>query len=227
MPHSENESLRSIAVIDRDPEERRLLALRLEREGYRVVEADPADSPPPADVVLIEVSDPGGLDRILSLRTSAASPVIALLDSPSIVAADVLDVGVEDVVVKPFTVRELVARIRGVVRRLPELARDDTLAFDGLRISVGERRVEVAGEAVDFPAREFDLLLHLASAPGQVFTREQLLDAVWESNGEWQHASTVTEHVRRIRKRLGADHPDRWIETVHSVGYRFRREPTP
>ena len=96
------------------------------------------------------------------------------------------------------------------------------LEFDGLTIDLTTREVMVKGQPIATTAKEFDLLAFLASSPRQVFSREQLLEHVWQSSSAWQSADTVTEHIRRLRKRIEDDpeHP-RWIATVWSVGYRF------
>jgi two-component system, OmpR family, phosphate regulon response regulator PhoB len=111
-----------------------------------------------------------------------------------------------------------------VLRRTRRAAppRAATLEFGLLRIDVTTREVHLEGTVVDFTAKEFDLLAYLARSPRQVFSRDQLLAQVWESSSDWQDSATVTEHVRRIRRKIEAD-PDnpRWITTVRGVGYRF------
>jgi len=136
-----------------------------------------------------------------------------------------LELGADDYVVKPFSPRELAARVRTVLRRASRSeppVMEPTITFDGLAIDTRSREVRVGGEPVDFTAKEFDLLAFLASSPRQVFSRGQLLEQVWDSSSDWQDASTVTVHVRRIRKKIEQD-PDepRWISTVWGVGYRF------
>jgi DNA-binding response OmpR family regulator len=132
-----------------------------------------------------------------------------------------LKLGADDYVVKPFSPAEIAARIATVLRRVRPPA-TSRLEFDGLVIDLNTREVHVNGELVTTTAKEFDLLAFLASSPRQVFSREQLLDHVWKSSSEWQSADTVTEHIRRLRRRIEPDpeHP-RWISTVWSVGYRF------
>ena len=135
-----------------------------------------------------------------------------------------LGVGADDYVSKPFSPRELVARVKAVLRRAsapPVLTDGDPLRFGQLVIRPDRRQVEVNGQAVDLTAREFDLLHFLASHPGQVFSRDELLDKVWD----WAYASdggTVTVHVRRVRQKIEAD-PERprYVKTVWGVGYKF------
>ncbi len=132
--------------------------------------------------------------------------------------------GADDYLAKPFSLPELESRIRAVLRRGAEPTVVTELVAGGLKIDLDQRTVTVDGGPVELTKREFDLLAHLASHPGHVFSREQLLEEVWGSTGSWQHDSTVTEHVRRIRLKIEADpdHP-RCITTVRGIGYRFER----
>lgn len=127
--------------------------------------------------------------------------------------------------IKPFSPRELAARVRAVLRRSTpsdRLTPDTALSFDGLEIDERSREVRVDGEPVDLTAKEFDLLAFLAGSPRQVFSRGQLLEHVWDSSTDWQDASTVTVHIRRIRRKIEKDpNEPRWITTVWGVGYRF------
>ena len=142
-----------------------------------------------------------------------------------------LKAGADDYVVKPFSAAELSARIESVLRRssareaaalAPAAAPDRRLVFDGLVVDLQTREVTVGPDKVEMTAKEFDLLAFLAASPRQVFSREQLLHQVWGSSSDWQSDATVTEHVRRLRRKI-EDDPDspRWITTVRGVGYRF------
>ena len=117
---------------------------------------------------------------------------------------------------------ELAARIVSVLRRSRKVTPGTGFDFGTLRIDVATREVFVHDEVVEMTAKEFDLLAFLAASPRQVFAREQLLRQVWESSSEWQDSATVTEHVRRVRRKI-EDDPDspRWVRTVRGVGYRF------
>jgi two-component system phosphate regulon response regulator PhoB len=145
-----------------------------------------------------------------------------------------LRMGADDYIVKPFSRGELTARIETVLRRTrhgpPKSdVSESSLNFGELRIDLTTREVERAGEVIDLTAMEFNLLAFLASSPRQVFSRQQLLQNVWASSSEWQDEATVTEHIRRVRRKIEVDpdHP-RWITTVRGVGYRFeRRGPMP
>ncbi len=135
-----------------------------------------------------------------------------------------LELGADDYIVKPFSPRELVSRVKAVLRRVTAaqtLGQQSTLTFGPLVIDPRNHSVTVSGKECDLTAREFDLLYFLACHPRQVFTRAQLLDQVWgyEYYGD---ASTVTVHVRRLREKIEEDPSQpRWVQTVWGVGYRF------
>jgi DNA-binding response OmpR family regulator len=137
-------------------------------------------------------------------------------------ALDVVDAGADDVLVKPFSPRELITKMHALLRRENARVRvDRRLCFENLVIDVDAREVVVRGEVVDLPAREFDLLVFLSSSPREVFSRAQILAGVW-SVYDGSGTATVTEHVRRLRGRIEADPANpHWIQTVWSVGYRF------
>jgi DNA-binding response OmpR family regulator len=132
-----------------------------------------------------------------------------------------LELGADDYVGKPFSPRELAARVRAVLRRAPSHPANG-LAFGELVIDPAARAVKLRDEPVDLTAREFDLLVFLARSPRRVFSHGELLAQVWNSTSEWQDPATVTEHVRRIRAKIEVDreHP-RWIRTVRAAGYSF------
>ena len=177
------------------------------------------------DLVVLDVMLPGasGMDLLRDGRVGGV-PVILL--TARVEEADRilgLEFGADDYVTKPFSPRELVARVRTVLRRAKgPVADTETLVFDGLRVDVRAREVMVGDQPVGLTAKEFDLLAFLAAAPRQVFSRAQLLEQVWESSAEFQDPATVTVHVRRLRQKLETN-PDepRWITTVFGVGYRF------
>ncbi len=225
---------RLVLVVDDEPMLRHLLSRLLRMEGYEVMEAEDGQealeivSGSEPDLVLLDVMLPtrDGIDVLGDLRRTSNVPVIlvsALGDEADRVIG--LKAGADDYVVKPFSAAELSARIESVLRRaasraVPEVANE--LSFDRLLIDLGTRDVTVAGEKVEMTAKEFDLLAFLAGSPRQVFTREQLLQQVWGSSSDWQSDATITEHVRRLRRKI-EDDPDnpRWITTVRGVGYRF------
>ena len=132
-----------------------------------------------------------------------------------------LRMGADDYVVKPFSSGELLARVESVLRRSHRTHRPQVIRHGDLCIDLGAREVSLAGEKIALTAKEYALLHFLASAPKQVFTREQLLRQVWGTEAGWQDTATVTEHVRRLRRKLEADGDKPLIETVRGVGYRF------
>jgi DNA-binding response OmpR family regulator len=220
-----------VLVVDDDQAVRVLLTRYLEMEGYSVEQvadggaalaAIAASNP---DLVLLDLMLPAqdGLDILTRLRRNSDVPVILLTARGS--EADRilgLKLGADDYVVKPFSPGELTARIDSVLRRSRTAPIQAVLAFDGLSLDLSTREVTAGDLVVTTTAREFDLLAFLASSPRQVFSRQQLLANVWDSSAEWQDPDTVTEHIRRVRRRIepDPDHP-RWIKTVRGVGYRF------
>jgi DNA-binding response OmpR family regulator len=228
-------AVRTVLVVDDEPMLRNLLCRLLRMEGYQVLEAEDglkalavvATEQP--DLVLLDVMLParGGLDVLGDLRRTSNVPVIlvsALAEEADRVIG--LKLGADDYVTKPFSAAELSARIESVLRRAGMRtgfeAPATRLSFDGLGIDLGTREVTVAGQKAEMTAKEFDLLAFLAGSPRQVFSRDQLLKLVWGSSSQWQSDATVTEHVRRLRRKI-EDDPDnpRWITTVRGVGYRF------
>ena len=219
-----------VLVVDDDDAVRALLTRYLELEGYEVEQA--ADGPSameslvtrPPHLVLLDVMLPteDGLQILTRVRRESDVAVILLTGRDG--EADRvlgLKLGADDYVVKPFSPAEVAARIASVLRRV-QRSSSSALEFDGLAIDVTTREVYVDDQPVTLTAKEFDLLAFLASSPRQVFSRDQLLDRVWQSSSEWQSPDTVTEHVRRLRRRI-ENEPERprWIITVWSVGYRF------
>jgi two-component system phosphate regulon response regulator PhoB len=233
-----------ILIVEDDPDISDLLKRVLESDGYEVEMATDsagalravADGKP--DLVLLDVVLGGedGRDLLVQLRQKSDVPAVFLtgrgLEGDRIAG---LRMGADDYIVKPFSRGELSARIETVLRRARPAAAPEanepgsSLTFGELRIDLTTREVERAGELIELTAMEFNLLAFLASSPRQVFSRQQLLQNVWSSSSEWQDEATVTEHIRRVRRKIEVDpdHP-RWITTVRGVGYRFeRRGPMP
>jgi DNA-binding response OmpR family regulator len=223
-----------ILLVDDDADLRDLLVRALRADGYRVDTAPDivssrtmlATSPP--DLVLLDIMLAGedGLGLLGDIRRTSELPVILLTgkgrEADRVVG---LKLGADDYVVKPFSVSELAARIETVLRRAgPRAARGkaQVLDFGRIQIDPSTREVRKDGEPCPMTAKEFDLLAYLATSPRQVFSREQLLDHVWGSSSEWQDTATVTEHVRRVRKKIEDDpNQPQWIVTFRGVGYRF------
>ena len=221
-----------VLVVDDDEAVRTLASWQLESDGFAVdqaadgAEALGAIAAARPDLVVLDLTMPGvgGLDVLRRVRTAPATeslPVIVLSgrsgETDRIVG---LDLGADDYLVKPFSPGELAARVRSVLRRARPAATPPVTA-GRLRLDVASRETAVDGDPVDLTAREFDLLAFLVAHPRQVFTRSQLLGQVWCSEG-WQSEATVTEHVHRLRQKLGLDPaaPPR-IRTVRGVGYQL------
>jgi len=222
---------RRVLVVDDEPMVREVAATYLEREGFLVslaADGESAlrlfDSEAP-DLVVLDLMLPkvDGYSVLSDLRSRSTVPVILLTarsDEPDRVAG--LEMGADDYVVKPFSPRELAARVRSVLRRARPQHTSSRMEFPGLTIDGSSREVAVDDQLVDVTAREFDLLEFLASSPRQVFSRGQLLEQVWDSSADFQDSSTVTVHVRRLRHKIEPDpNEPRWIKTVWGVGYRF------
>jgi DNA-binding response OmpR family regulator len=221
-----------ILVVDDDPEVRELLRRTLQDNGFEVLEAADgqraldAHAVEAVDLIVLDLTLPAvdGLEVLSRVRSKSDLPVILLTghgDEADRVRG--LEMGADDYVVKPFSPRELEARIRSVLRRTGTADRSaPPLEFGDLRIDPSAREVVVDNELVFTTAKEFDLLLFMASAPRQVFTREQLLRQVWDSSGRWQDPGTVTEQVRRLRQKIEpVEGPPRYLHTVRGVGYVF------
>jgi len=223
-----------LLVVDDDPEVRGMLSRLLEADGYRVTEATTGVEAigvlgkTPPDLVILDVmlTTEDGFDVLAAIRRTSDIPVILVTargqETDRVLG---LKLGADDYIVKPFSPAELAARVGTVLRRSSNrrpAAPTGALEFGELSIDTLAREIRVAGTLVETTAKEFALLAFLAGSPRQVFTREQLLAQVWDSSSEWQDAGTVTEHIRRIRRKIEAD-PDtpRWVRTVRGVGYRF------
>ena len=224
----------TILVVDDEPSIREVVTLYLQRAGYRVLVA--ADGQEALhilerhlpDLVVLDLMLPhvDGLEITRQLRATGDTPIIMLTarreETDRILG---LEMGADDYVVKPFSPRELVSRVKAVLRRAGGASRagdgEQALSFGDLRIDPRTRLVEVKGEERALTATEIDLLWALARHPRQVLNRDQLLDIVWGFN-EYVDPSTVTVHVRRLREKVEADpsHP-RHVLTVWGVGYKF------
>jgi two-component system, OmpR family, response regulator ResD len=220
-----------VLVVDDEPTIREVVIRYLERDGFATLEAADGDrarelvereSP---DLVVLDLMLPGtdGLELCRWIRSRSSLPVIMLTargeESDRIVG---LELGADDYVTKPFSPRELAARVRTVLRRAElDLVTDERLTFDGLVIDSSSREVTRGGEPLRLTAREFDLLWFMASHPRRVFAREQLMRRVWGYSAAVD-TGTVTVHMRRLREKIEEDPSrPRHLETVWGVGYRF------
>jgi len=220
-----------VLVVDDEPMVREVVTAYLERDGFTVAEA--ADGAvalewlrrTTPDLVVLDVMLPkvDGFTVLSQIRKLSDVPVILLTartEEPDRVLG--LELGADDYVVKPFSPRELTARVRSVLRRARPTASNVVFDFDGLVVDCGSREVRLGADVLDLTPKEFDLLAFLAESPRQVFSRGQLLEQVWDSSSEYQDPSTVTVHVRRLRRKMETDPAEpRWIKTVWGVGYRF------
>ncbi|WP_149203040.1 response regulator [Actinotalea subterranea] len=224
-----------VLVVDDEPGIRRVLTGYLEAAGFEVTEASTGEEAVSLvrralpDVVLLDVMlpDVDGIEVLRRLRTF--SQVYVLLVTARAEETDTLvglAVGADDYVTKPFSPREVVARVRAVLRRGRASSAGATrLLFAGLTIDPGSREVDAADHSVRLSALEFDLLVALAGAPGRVFSRRQLLEQVW--GGDFFGDERVVDvHIRNLRKSLGDDASrPRIIGTVRGVGYKFLLDP--
>ena len=233
---------RRVLVVDDEPEIRAVLRAYLEHDGFAVAEAGTgaealrrtlaSDGTAP-DVVLLDIGLPdlGGLDVLRTIRRSSDVYVVLVTARADEVDTLVgLGAGADDYVTKPFSPREVVARVSTVLRRSAQRgaaapADDHVLRFDGLTLDEQRRELTVDGEEAHLSTLEFDLLRALAASPGRVFSRAQLLEEVWGYDF-YGDERVVDVHIRSLRRALGDDAGDpRAIGTVRGVGYKFLLPP--
>ncbi len=223
----------AILVVDDEATIREVVRRYLEREGFRVREAadgyqalDLIQAEPP-DLIVLDLMLPGmdGLTLIQHLRQDRSIPIVMLTakGEPSDRIRG-LDLGADDYITKPFDPREVVSRVRAVLRRAggaPPAQAGKAVEFPRIKIDPGTRSVVVEQKTVNLTVKEFDLLYYFARHPGQVFTRMQLLAQVW-GDELYTDPSTVTVHIRRLREKIESDPGQpRHILTVWGVGYKF------
>jgi two-component system response regulator RegX3 len=208
------------------------LSFLLEREGYEVVVAEDGPSAlaefdkAGADLVLLDLMLPGipGTEVCREIRTRSAVPIIMLTAKDSEVDIVVgLELGADDYVTKPYSTRELLARIRAVSRRHTDPAEEDdgVLTAGTVRMDIERHTVSVSGDVVNMPLKEFELLEFLLRNAGRVLTRGQLIDRVWGSD-YFGDTKTLDVHIKRIRSRIEATPSDpTMLVTVRGLGYRF------
>ena len=224
-----------VLVVDDEPTIGEIMARYLQRAGFRTgvaldgPEAVAMNAKHSPDLVILDIMLPGfdGLEVMRRLHENEhGRPAVILLTAKGEESDRIAGLrrGADDYVVKPFSPGELVARVQAVLRRgASEPIEDPPLHLDGLQIDPGERSVLLDGCEVALTPREFDLLWFMASHPGMVFSRSQLMEHVWQLSS-CNDSSTVTVHIRRLRAKIerDPDDPD-LIQTVWGVGYRFRR----
>jgi len=222
-----------ILVVDDEPKIVRLVSDYLEAAGFSVSSARTGDEAlmrartAPPDLVILDLGLPGtdGLDVTRTLRRGGDVPIIMLTarddETDKLIG---LELGADDYVTKPFSPRELVARVRAVLRRRAGAGASDVLRAADLVLDLPRLRVTRAGEAVDLTATEFALLAAMARQPGRVFTRSQLLDAIHGVAFE-SYERAIDAHVKNIRRKLEpTPRSPRYLLTVYGVGYRLAED---
>lgn len=220
-----------IMVVDDDSNICELLRLYLEKEGFEaIIAADGAkalemfDTAKP-DLMLLDVMMPqlDGWQVCREIRKKSSCPIIMLTAKGEVFDKVLgLELGADDYVVKPFETKEVIARIKAVLRRsgTQDEKKSKEVRYDGLYINMENYELRVRGKQIDTPPKEMELIYHLASNPNRVYTRDQLLDEVWgfEYYGD---SRTIDVHVKRLREKL-AGASDKWeLKTVWGVGYKF------
>jgi DNA-binding response OmpR family regulator len=225
----------TILLVDDEDAVQKLLTYPLQREGFRVVPARDGEealqrfSQEAVDLVVLDVMLPklDGLEVCRRLRAQSSVPIIMLTardDEFDKVLG--LELGADDYITKPFSIREFRSRVRALLRRASaprqEAREDVAIDADGLRIDPAKRAVVVRGEQVQLTYVEFELLRTLASAPGRVFSRQALLEAVW-GDSAYREPRTIDVHVRHLREKIELDPSQpKYLFTVRGAGYRFR-----
>lgn len=220
-----------VLIVDDDLNICELLRLYIEKEGFTVVTANDGaeaiklfDKEKP-DLIMLDIMLPGldGWQVCREIRKTSACPIIMLTAKGEVFDKVLgLELGADDYVVKPFEAKEIVARIRAVLRRTgtPEEKSVKLVTWDKLSINLTNYELKVDGVQVDTPPKEMELLFHLASNPNRVFTRDQLLDEVWGFD-YYGDSRTVDVHVKRLREKIDGV-SDKWeLKTVWGVGYKF------
>lgn len=220
----------SVLVVEDELKIARLVKDYLTEAGYHVSLASNGESGLAAvrserpDLVILDIGLPGvdGYDVTRAIRSHSATPIIMLTarneETDRVIG---LELGADDYVVKPFSPRELVARVKAVLRRSTGALPAELIRADNLTIDLAKRTVERDDQRIELTASEFEILRHMAAQPGRVFTRGQLLEAVRGVSFE-SYERSIDAHIKNLRKKLEPDprHP-RYITTIHGVGYRF------
>jgi DNA-binding response OmpR family regulator len=231
--------MKQVLVIEDNADIARLVSLHLQDIGAQSTVANTGTdgltqaTSKPFDLVILDLMLPGidGIEICKRLRAQEDYTPILMLTAKSTELDRILglEIGADDYLTKPFSVRELVARVKAIFRRVDSLKQEQpsdestgkVIHVKDLTIDLDKRRVTLAGNDVDLTAKEFDLLVHFASRPGQVFTRNQLLDSVW-GYGHEGYEHTVNSHINRLRAKIEQDPGNpQYILTVWGVGYKF------
>ncbi len=220
---------KTILIVEDESNIRELLRMYLEQEGYTVESAQNGSEGLRTfkrvhpDLVLLDLMMPvmDGNQMIRELRTFSKTPVIMLTAKGEMMDKVAgLELGADDYITKPFEMREVMARVKAVLRRFEDDNEPKRIEFDNLTIDKNAFNIIVKGETMEIPPKEIELLYFLASSPNRVFTRAQLLDDVWGFD-YFGDTRTVDVHIKRLREKL-QDVSDKWeIKTVWGVGYKF------
>lgn len=223
---------KKILIVDDDHNICELLRLYLEKDGFSVIvandgrEALQCEQNNNPDLILLDIMMPylDGWQVCREIRKTSNVPIIMLTaKSETFDKVLGLELGADDYITKPFDSKEVVARIKAVLRRMADNDKSDAASevrYDKLRINITNYELEVNGEQIDTPPKELELVYHLASNPNRVYTRDQLLDEVWGFD-YYGDSRTVDVHVKRLREKL-EDVSDKWsLKTVWGVGYKF------
>ncbi len=218
----------TVLLVEDERDIRLVTATYLASNGYNVLEAATSTAARQhlhhgeVDVVVLDLGlpDEDGLELLRALNPGVGVVVVTGRgEEPDRVVG--LELGADDYLTKPFSQRELVARIKAVLRRRGGAEPTDVLRYGKLAIDTAARETFVLSQPVSLTRLEYELLVYLASKPGRSLSREELLRAVWDSSAEWQGVDTVSEHVYRLRRKLRLTDERPTITTVHGVGYRF------
>jgi DNA-binding response OmpR family regulator len=224
----------TILLVDDEEAVQKLLTYPLERDGYRVLQARDGQealdrfSGNRVDLVVLDVMLPrlDGLEVCKRLRATSAVPIIMLTARDDELDKVIgLELGADDYITKPFSIREFRSRVRALLRRAAVLrsepGKDERIEHDGLLVDVARRTVEVDGDPVRLTYVEFEILHTLAANPGRVYTRQMLLEALW-GGSDYREPRTIDVHVRHLREKLERNSQEpQLILTVRGVGYRF------
>jgi DNA-binding response OmpR family regulator len=225
----------TILLVDDEDSVQKLLAYPLEREGFRVLQARDGEealerfAAEDVDLVVLDLMLPklDGLEVCKRLRAESQVPIIMLTARDDELDKVVgLELGADDYITKPFSIREFRSRVRALLRRAavtrPAAGEEEVVSAYGLKLDLGRRAVEVRGRPVQLTYVEFELLRTLAAHPGRVYSRRMLLESLWGA-ADYREPRTIDVHVRHLREKLECDPADpEYILTVRGVGYRFR-----
>ena len=224
----------TILLVDDEESVQKLLTYPLEREGYKVVQARDGEEAlerfdgDAVDLIVLDLMLPkiDGLEVCRRVRATSPVPIIMLTARDDEVDKVLgLELGADDYITKPFSIREFRSRVRALLRRAQLSAvdqRTETIEHEGLTIDLARRAVEAHGVSVQLTYVEFELLKTLASHPGRVYSRQSLLEALWGS-ADFRDPRTIDVHIRHLREKIEVDPREpEFIFTVRGVGYRFR-----